>query len=178
MENKNNIKSRNYKIEIAKLSEEDGGGFLATVPTLPGCMSDGETQEEALTNVQDAIECWIETAEEIGKEIPHSDVYKSENDYSGKLSLRIPKSLHKKVSERADVEECSINQLIMMYVSMGIGNEYGKQHVSITLNNQSNETLLIDKIQGNSWKDFSKNNGIDLNNRLFDHINIDDFSKK
>jgi predicted RNase H-like HicB family nuclease len=49
---------------------EDGGGFLATVPDLPGCMSDGETPEEAVTNVQDAILAWIEAARELGREIP------------------------------------------------------------------------------------------------------------
>jgi antitoxin HicB len=40
---------------IEPLSEEDGGGFLATVAELPGCMSDGETRAEALANVEDAI---------------------------------------------------------------------------------------------------------------------------
>jgi antitoxin HicB len=48
----------------------DGGGFLATVPDLPGCMSDGETPQEALAGVQDAIVCWIEEARELGRAIP------------------------------------------------------------------------------------------------------------
>ncbi len=47
--------SLDYAIRIEKLSAEDGGGYLATVPDLPGCMSDGETPEEALNNIQDAI---------------------------------------------------------------------------------------------------------------------------
>ena len=68
MENNANLQEKNYRIEITRLSNEDGGGFLATVPALSGCMSDGETQEEALVNVQDAIKCWIETAEELGRE--------------------------------------------------------------------------------------------------------------
>lgn len=59
-----------YPIVIEPLSEEDGGGFLATVPDLPGCMSDGETPEEALVNVQDAILTWLEAAQELGREIP------------------------------------------------------------------------------------------------------------
>jgi antitoxin HicB len=48
-----------YSIIIEPLPPEDGGGFLATVPDLPGCMSDGDTPEEAVTNVQDAIASWI-----------------------------------------------------------------------------------------------------------------------
>ena len=49
---------------------EDGGGFLALVPDLPGCMSDGETPEEALINVRDAILTWIEAAGDMGHPVP------------------------------------------------------------------------------------------------------------
>lgn len=59
-----------YAVLIEPLSEDDGGGFLATVPDLPGCMSDGETPEEALVNVQDAIAAWLEAALELGRPIP------------------------------------------------------------------------------------------------------------
>lgn len=59
-----------YPVIIAPLSREDGGGFSATVPDLPGCMSDGETPEEAVTNVQDAIAVWIEAAQELGRPVP------------------------------------------------------------------------------------------------------------
>ena len=59
-----------YEIIIAPLADEDGGGYLATVPELPGCMSDGETQEEALANVKDAIMAWLATAERLGHAIP------------------------------------------------------------------------------------------------------------
>ncbi len=40
-----------YAIHIERLAESDGGGYLATVPDLPGCMSDGATPEEALKRV-------------------------------------------------------------------------------------------------------------------------------
>jgi predicted RNase H-like HicB family nuclease len=59
-----------YPVLIEPLSDEDGGGFLATVPDLPGCMSDGETPEEALVNIRDAILTWIEAAEDMGRPIP------------------------------------------------------------------------------------------------------------
>lgn len=59
-----------YKIIIEPLSEEDGGGFVATVPEPPGCMSDGATDFEAVQSVQDAIACWIEAAEEDHRPIP------------------------------------------------------------------------------------------------------------
>ncbi len=59
-----------YPVLISPLSAENGGGFLATVPDLPGCMSDGETPQEALSNVQDAIESWIEAALDMGRNVP------------------------------------------------------------------------------------------------------------
>ena len=59
-----------YPVVIEPLSDEDGGGFLATVPDLPGCMSDGGTPEDALASVQDAILAWIEAAGELGRPVP------------------------------------------------------------------------------------------------------------
>ena len=59
-----------YKLIVEALSPEDGGGFIAIVPDLPGCMSDGETPAEAVENVQDAISAWIEAAHELGHEVP------------------------------------------------------------------------------------------------------------
>ena len=59
-----------YCVLIEPLSAKDGGGFLATVPDLPGCRSDGETPEEALSNVRNAIAEWIEEARELGYDIP------------------------------------------------------------------------------------------------------------
>lgn len=59
-----------YSVHIERLAERDGGGYLAIVPDLPGCMSDGATPEEALHNVQEAIESWIEAAKEWDQDIP------------------------------------------------------------------------------------------------------------
>jgi predicted RNase H-like HicB family nuclease len=59
-----------YPVLIEPLAPEDGGGFVALVPDLPGCMSDGETAEEALANVRDAIAAWIEEARATGRGIP------------------------------------------------------------------------------------------------------------
>jgi len=59
-----------YTVVIEPLSAEDGGGFLARVPELQGCMSDGETPQEAVSNVLDAIEAWKEAARDLGRDIP------------------------------------------------------------------------------------------------------------
>lgn len=49
-----------YAIVVEPLDPSDGGGFLATVPDLPGCISDGDTPEEAVKNVQGAIVEWLD----------------------------------------------------------------------------------------------------------------------
>ncbi|HYE27584.1 MAG TPA: type II toxin-antitoxin system HicB family antitoxin [Allosphingosinicella sp.] len=66
-----------YKVVIEPLSDEDGGGFLATVPELPGCMSDGETRAEALANVEDAIATWIHCARKAGEPIPEPQLHRA-----------------------------------------------------------------------------------------------------
>lgn len=64
------MRPQDYEVDIMPLSEQDGGGFTAIVPELPGCRSDGETPQEALSNAYDAIECWIEAADEMGRAVP------------------------------------------------------------------------------------------------------------
>lgn len=59
-----------YTVVVQPLSPEDGGGYCALVPDLPGCMSDGDTPEAALTNVEDAIASWIEAAQDLGHAVP------------------------------------------------------------------------------------------------------------
>ena len=59
-----------YPIVVEPLPVEEGGGFLATAPDLPGCMSDGATPEEAVSNIQDAIVAWIEAARDLGHAVP------------------------------------------------------------------------------------------------------------
>ena len=59
-----------YPVMIRPVPQEDGSGFIAWVPDLPGCMSDGETPQELLANVRDAIVCWMEEARELGRVIP------------------------------------------------------------------------------------------------------------
>lgn len=59
-----------YNIVVEPIPQEDGGGFLATVTDLPGCMSDGETEAEALRNVNVAIADWIAHAQAEGRRPP------------------------------------------------------------------------------------------------------------
>ena len=57
-----------YEIIIFWSSENDA--YIAEVPELPGCMADGKTYQEALSNAEEIIEEWIETAIKLGRPIP------------------------------------------------------------------------------------------------------------
>ena len=64
---------RQYRVYVEPLAEDLGGGFVAYAPELQGCVSDGESPGEALSNVYDAITCWIEAAVAAGEAVPRPD---------------------------------------------------------------------------------------------------------
>ena len=101
-----------YRMEIVEDSDE--GGFVASYPDLPGCISCGETVEAAAANAQDAKRAWLEAAMEDGIEIREPD---SLDDYSGQFKLRIPKSLHRSLAEHSQREGISMNQYCVYLLS-------------------------------------------------------------
>ncbi|WP_081477216.1 type II toxin-antitoxin system HicB family antitoxin [Thermus sp. CCB_US3_UF1] len=96
------------------LVPEPEGGFTALLPDLEGCVSVGETEEEALANLEEARQLWIETAYEHGDEIP---LPSSAKEYSGRILVRMPKSLHRRLDEEARAEGVSLNQFIVSLLS-------------------------------------------------------------
>ena len=58
------------KYELVIWWSESDQAFLAEAPELPGCMADGASYEEAIANMRVVIDEWIETARELGREIP------------------------------------------------------------------------------------------------------------
>ncbi len=95
-----------YAIVVEPLSDADGGGYLASVPDLPGCMGDGETQEAATADVLAAIPQWIEEARRLGRAIP------DQGSSLGQWRQRVPRTLHKKLKLTAEAEGVSLNQLV------------------------------------------------------------------
>jgi predicted RNase H-like HicB family nuclease len=61
-------KRRRYKVEI--IPEEDGSGYYAIVPSLPGCFSQGKTIEETKKNVREAIALHIKSLKKAGDPVP------------------------------------------------------------------------------------------------------------
>jgi len=59
-----------YKYEIIIYWSKEDNAYIAEVPEVPGCMADGATYKETLKNIEIVIMEWIETAKEMGREIP------------------------------------------------------------------------------------------------------------
>lgn len=113
-----------YMHEIAPLTEEDGGGFLITFPDLPGCMSDGETMDEAIANGRDAFLAWISAVVDMGKPIPKPASKPMELiEASGKFVARLPKTLHARLVARAKQEGVSLNTLVLTFIAEGLGHK-------------------------------------------------------
>ena len=107
-----------YPITVRPLSKEEGSGYLAEVPDLPGCIADGETVNEAVQAIQSAITAWLKTAKEFGDSIPKPS---NAAQYSGQWRIRVPKHLHAALAFAAKEEGVSLNMLAATLLAEGIG---------------------------------------------------------
>ena len=103
-----------YNCIVQQINDESGTYFYAHVLELDGCQSTGETFEEAYESLKDAMRGWIETKIDDGFDVPLPVKY---TDYSGKFLVRIPKSLHYRLSVEAQQEGVSLNQYALYKLS-------------------------------------------------------------
>ena len=108
------MKFEDYPINVHPVSEDEGGGFMVSVPDLPGCIADGETVGEALAEARDAFDAWVMAEEEDKGRLP------APKTYSGQFVQRIPKTLHMRLAERARSEGVSLNQLAATLLAEGL----------------------------------------------------------
>lgn len=94
-----------YRMEI--VPDTECGGYAVRFPELPGCLTCGDTLEDALRNAEDAKKTWIAAALEEGIAVPEPE---KDEAYSGQFRLRMPKSLHRMLVERSREEGVSMNQ--------------------------------------------------------------------
>jgi antitoxin HicB len=113
-----------YTLELQHDPEE---GWFIKVRELRGCMSQGDTPEEAVAMLQEAMELWLEVALEEGLSIPEP---RDEEDYSGKFVLRMPRSLHRELVESAAHDGVSLNQYINVVLARAIGQLQSTVHTA------------------------------------------------
>ena len=96
-----------YTRIIQEMDDESGHYFYGRIMELDGCQSTGDTLEELYKNLNEAIEGYIETKIENNLEIPRPII---QEGFSGKFIVRLPKSLHMRLSIEAEKEGVSLNQ--------------------------------------------------------------------
>ncbi len=106
-----------YSVELRREPDE---GWFVHVREWPGCMSQADTAEEALANIQEVIPLWLEGALESDYEIPEP---RRDDGYSGRFMVRVPRSLHRSLAELAEREAISLNLLVNVALAAFIGQE-------------------------------------------------------
>jgi predicted RNase H-like HicB family nuclease len=109
------------------LTPELDGGYSAEILEFPGCFADGSTPNEAIAHLKSTVHSWIEASLQIGHAIPEPLEIGS---YSGRIQLRLPRDIHRRATQMAEVEGVSLNQFILVAVAMRIGAEELAERVS------------------------------------------------
>ena len=99
---------------------DDSGRYAAQVLEFPGCFAEGDTPEEAYKNLEEAAENWVGSAHSQGMSIP--EPFASQG-YSGTISLRLPKSMHRRAAQYAHRDGVSLNQFLVSAIAARVGAE-------------------------------------------------------
>lgn len=108
-----------YKIVLSIIETEAGLEYLAEYREFDFCCGGGRTADEAIKEARENLEIYIAEMQDLGKDIPEPI---RELNYSGKLTFRLSKSMHKKATECAEREGVSLNAFIAEAVSEKVGN--------------------------------------------------------
>jgi antitoxin HicB len=100
------------------LRRDEEGDVVARVKELPGCVAHGSDDLEALENLREVQKVWLEDCLESGQRVPEPSV--EEHLPSGKWLQRVPRTLHKRLTERAEIEGVSLNQLVTAMLSAAL----------------------------------------------------------
>ena len=104
-----------YQFTVLPLFKEEGGGYLVEYPDVPGCMSDGQTIEEAIRNGREALRDCMDVFRESGRKIPKSNIE------AAQWRQRVPRTLYSKLTKQAKNEGVSINSFVTAIIAEAIG---------------------------------------------------------
>lgn len=116
------------------------GGYFGEILEFPGCITEGETPEDTLRNLNEAAEGWIEAALEQGQSVPEPSVGRG---FNGRIALRVPRSLHRKAAILAERDGVSLNQYIVSAISMMVGADDMLSHFIGQFNKGAANTILL-----------------------------------
>lgn len=100
------------------LFRNDDGTYTAEMLEFAGCFAEGDTAEEAVRNLDQSAREWIEASLNLGREIPEPFATRG---YSGTISLRLPKAIHRQAARMAERDGVSLNQYLLTAISARVG---------------------------------------------------------
>jgi len=143
-----------YKIEIVPIAEDEGGGYLARLPQFGtlGIVGDGDTKEEALADlVENQKERFQQYLDE-GLEIPEPEV--ENDDYSGRFVVRLPKLLHRELTQSAQKNGVSLNQYVCTLLAMN----FQSDRLTATITGMQEEIQSLNQCIGTFKYQVNKSN--------------------
>jgi len=115
-----------YPMEL----HEDEGSYTALYPDLPGCMSYGDTPNDAVSALGRTKRLWISGRLEAGMSVPEPTDLEG---FSGKFLVRVPKSLHRTLHFQAQQEGVSLNQFVTHKLSCSSNSHYDTARLSVAI---------------------------------------------
>lgn len=106
-----------YHVLVGRDDEGDAGGWAARVEELPDCAASGTTPEEAVARARELMATWIQGALDARRAIPKP---RPDAAPSGRLLVRMPRTLHAELARAAETEGVSLNQLINGVLAGGV----------------------------------------------------------
>ena len=104
-----------YQFTVRPLTNEEGGGYLVEYTDIPGCLSDGNTIEEAIQNGRQALQDTLEVFRESGRPLPKTTIE------AAQWRQRLPRTLYSKLTLQAEKEGVSINSFVTAIIAEAIG---------------------------------------------------------
>jgi antitoxin HicB len=98
-----------YRIAVVRDEADEAGPWRAAIEELPGCEVRGSTPADATARIPAALAEWVATARADGREVPEP---REARDYSGRLLLRMSRSLHRELAQAAERDQVSLNAYI------------------------------------------------------------------
>ena len=102
------------------LIRDETGQFTAEILEFPGCLTFGDSPNEAVDKLEETAKAWIEVELEQGHEIPPAS---ANYEYSGRIALRLPKSLHRQAAIHAEREGVSLIHFLVSAIAARVGAE-------------------------------------------------------
>ena len=109
-------KFEDYSVTVRPLSKPEGGGFLASIEEMPGCVGDGDTPEMALENLRGAFELMVEALTAWKEEIP-----KAKSKTPATFIFRPSRTLYERARQMAGAEGVSFNAWLSETVALRVG---------------------------------------------------------